>query len=491
MNKENFNQKVVPVISILMIAFVTISICSANSFLYYFNDWVDLNWYITMGKGMLAGKIPYKDLFEQKGPIIYMIFSVICLFKNPYIAVYLLEIICAFLYLFSIFKISRRYLSIWWSIITCLIVSVVTYTSNGFVSGGGAVEEYCMPIFAYLLLCMLKFFEEGKQLSKKHAFIIGVLISFVFWLKFTLLMIVACYLIVYSFAMLKEKKYKNLFQQILYMIIGCIPLTVFIFTYFALNYAVVDLIQVYFYDNLFRYSSSINIGIIFVNILNNILVVTLLICGVVFGMKVLGKKHYPIALIEIFCLIILLITGLYVYYMLPLSSFSVFAIIFILKFLAKHNFNKALKISLSIILVLISIVYCVVFGNSTKEMFRPKESYAQFQVAEKIRSFKYENPTLLCYLMLDAGFYNASNIVPSTRFYAKNNFTEESYPEMYQAFDDSIDQKLVDFVVVEKKVFDRKKQFLCENYEYVDTYSYEYVENYIIEKSSYVLLKKI
>ena len=53
----------------LLLAFVFLAVCSKSSFLYPFNDWYDANDFLTLGKGMLHGLVPYRDLYEQKGPI--------------------------------------------------------------------------------------------------------------------------------------------------------------------------------------------------------------------------------------------------------------------------------------------------------------------------------------------------------------------------------------------------------------------------------------
>lgn len=55
----------------LLLAFVFLAVCSKSSFLYPFNDWYDANDFLTLGKGMLHGLVPYRDLYEQKGPILY------------------------------------------------------------------------------------------------------------------------------------------------------------------------------------------------------------------------------------------------------------------------------------------------------------------------------------------------------------------------------------------------------------------------------------
>ena len=76
------------------LAFVCITVCSKNSFLYAFNDWVDANAFFTMGKGFVNGLVPYLDLFEQKGPILYLIYGIGYLFSHDsFFGIYLLEII--------------------------------------------------------------------------------------------------------------------------------------------------------------------------------------------------------------------------------------------------------------------------------------------------------------------------------------------------------------------------------------------------------------
>ena len=50
-------------------------ICSKNSPLYPMNDWVDVNCFFTVGRGMRHGMTPYLDLYEQKGPLLYAVFA--------------------------------------------------------------------------------------------------------------------------------------------------------------------------------------------------------------------------------------------------------------------------------------------------------------------------------------------------------------------------------------------------------------------------------
>ena len=64
----------------LLLSFIFITICSKASFLYPMQDWVDVNCFFTVGRSMLEGKVVYRDIFEQKGPLLYFIYALIALF---------------------------------------------------------------------------------------------------------------------------------------------------------------------------------------------------------------------------------------------------------------------------------------------------------------------------------------------------------------------------------------------------------------------------
>ena len=60
----------------MIAAAAVLMIGTKSSFLYPLNDWVDSNCFYTMGKAMVHGKVLYRDLYEQKGPLLYMLHAV-------------------------------------------------------------------------------------------------------------------------------------------------------------------------------------------------------------------------------------------------------------------------------------------------------------------------------------------------------------------------------------------------------------------------------
>ena len=83
----------------LLCAIIFLFVCSKSSPLYPMNNWNDANSFFTMGKGMANGLIIYQDLFEQKGPLLYLLHAIAYLISNQtFLGIFIFEVIS-----FSIF----------------------------------------------------------------------------------------------------------------------------------------------------------------------------------------------------------------------------------------------------------------------------------------------------------------------------------------------------------------------------------------------------
>jgi len=59
----------------------------------YLNEGMDSTIYKTMGLGILEGKIPYRDLFDHKGPVVFYINALGQLIMSGRQGIFLLQII--------------------------------------------------------------------------------------------------------------------------------------------------------------------------------------------------------------------------------------------------------------------------------------------------------------------------------------------------------------------------------------------------------------
>ena len=117
----------------VFISTIFLLICSKNSPLYIMNDWVDANAFFTVGKSMMRGLIPYRDLFEQKGPLLYLIYGIGSLISyNSFTGVFILEVISFSIFLYYIEKIAALFMETKKSILTLPIITfgIVTLKSS-------------------------------------------------------------------------------------------------------------------------------------------------------------------------------------------------------------------------------------------------------------------------------------------------------------------------------------------------------------------------
>ncbi len=491
---ENFKQFFIW----FLISFVVLLVASNNSFLYKFNDSIDLNWYITMGQGLLDGKIPYRDLFEQKGPIVYFVFAFVAIFNNPYIVVWIFEVISFTIFLYFSYKLANRIINKYLSYVAIILLAVVVTTSRFFYMPGGALEEYCLPILAYFLLKMFEFIEDRKDFGIFNSFMIGLLVSIMFWMKYTLLVIPFVMLAIYFIVSIKRKKFKELIKSILMMILGFVVISLPVLLFFALKGALKDLLNVYFYQNLFKYSSSnsssstpekYSISNIFMSVLFVLISVFFMVFGLI-SYIIKNKKQSVWFICLVVCSALLqLFVKLYLYYFLLYEIFAILGIAYVLQKFGKREFkHKKLAFILTIIF---AEIFSLGFSNHNLQLFMKVEDYPQVYFTNIIRNDEIENPTLFCYNMADFGFYNALNVSPNQYYFAKSNFTRENKPEMYEAFDNAVKNAEADYVVAKEEDYNNNFE-LFEKYELIATKSYTHHKtNYDSCEYKFVLLKRV
>ena len=183
---------------------------SRSSFLYPCNDWNDANSYFSMGKALFNGKMPYRDVFDQKGPYLYFLYGLAYLVSHTTFAgVYILEGIWAFLDLLGIYYIMRLYLKRNTALFLSPAVLAVIVSSKSFYWGGSA-EEICFPFLVWGLYLSIEYFKNsypGKAVSFKVLFAGGLLAGMVANIKFTVLGFFFAWMMCMAFSFLAGKDF--------------------------------------------------------------------------------------------------------------------------------------------------------------------------------------------------------------------------------------------------------------------------------------------
>ena len=173
-----------------VISVVFLLICTRSSPLYPLNDWVDSNCFFTVGKSMMRGRVLYRDIYEQKGILLYFIHGIAYLISNTtFFGVFLFEVafFCAFLY--TSYLIARLYVPHIFALSFLPVMSLAVLTSVSLRQGDSA-EEFCLPFILFAIYALLKNIREGDGTGipdTRTTFFVGMCAGCVLWIKYTLL----------------------------------------------------------------------------------------------------------------------------------------------------------------------------------------------------------------------------------------------------------------------------------------------------------------
>ncbi len=484
------------IIFILATAIVTISICSKSSPLYPFNDWVDANCFLTVGKSILYGKIPYRDLFEQKGPLLYMLHSLAALVsETTFLGVYFLEILACAIFLFYSFKIVKLYYNSA-SVLLIPVLATIVYSAPCFCHGDSA-EELCLPIFAFAIYIGLKSICRKEVPTNLECLAIGLTSACVLWIKFSLLGFYIGWICVPATILIKKRKITKLFQMISFIAIGVFITTLPILIYFVMNQALADLWTVYFYNNLFHYSTTSSESTFLFSLLQNLreggkniliynpIPTVIMILGGLALAKKKGKADILFMLTSIIGTFLLVYIGgrRYAYYSLIFSTFASLGVGIFFEIFRNCYGNLHMQ-SLNILykyrkhlICAVSIILTFVMCENTYLLHYKKSDLPQYQFAEIIN--QVDNATLLNYGFLDGGFYTTTGIIPNCKYFCNLNVPLKEIMDTQNEF---VDQGKVDFVVT------RNKELNSNLYECIKTTSF-YLEGTEYTYSLYQLIE--
>ena len=441
------------------VAAVCLLICSKSSPLYPINDWTDTNIFFSCGKGMLQGSVLYRDLYDHKGPLLYALYALCALISaTGFFGVYLLETVAVGLFLFSVYKLLSLYgvKNSAWLLLPVLCAVIVS--SDSFQQGGSA-EELCLPILGWSLYALLGYIrsQAPTRMRAGQLFLQGVLCGAMLWIKFTLLGFFAAFLLGLFFYHLFRRQTRAAFACLGWFALGILASTLPWLVYFGVNGAIGDFLKTYLYDNIFLYSSRESLPW-FAQLTaiarsgwrwfrdNLIYTAPMLLGGVwvLFSGRHSGKERVWIFLLFFATALGVFISGTsYPYYGLILAAFAGFALPAPGLLLDKLLHGRRLIVCCTATVVtLCSLAFCFAVSANTGDLLKPRSQTMQYQFVA--RTDAVQNATLLNYGFMDAGFYTASRITPSVKYFHLTNVPLE---EMRSEQARYVREGVTDFVV--------------------------------------------
>ncbi len=440
------------ILYLLISAFFLLLLASRSSFLYPCNDWNDANSYFSVGKALFNGKMPYRDVFDQKGMYLYFFYGLAYLVSHTTFAgVFVLEVVLATCSLVGIFHILLLYMRQSVALALSPIVSAVVICSYSFYWGGSA-EEVCFPFLIWGLYIVLRYFKKQypqENMSRANLFVGGLLAGMVANIKFTSLGFFFAWMMWVAFVYLVRKDLLGAIKACLIFLLGmALPFLPWLI-YFGINNGLQEWYYGYVYINVFVYSNLQGEGpglgervyilekILYWLIRQDLSFFVFVIPGVLWS--VLGKNKKWMERLLVPVLFFFLFLGIYIggselpYYALPLAVFTVLGFGLLGSVLDKLIWIRREGASQSshhletrrygcwpyLISCMISLILSVGIIWTTSinipHMLVKKEDVFLYKFRDIV--MESENPTLLNIGCLDAGLYTVCDIVPTCRWF--------------------------------------------------------------------------
>ncbi len=197
-----------------------------------------------------AGKIPYVEFFDHKGPSLIFIQAIgLKLTNNDRLSIFILQVINLFITQILIHKLARIYSPNLVSIaVTMLTLLVFSFT----IQGGNSTEEWSLP---YLYLCLLITirFENYSVTKQKVCFVfMGMSVAILFWMRLNNMGVICACLIFMMIIALQDKNWGLIRNLIVWSTIGFSIVSIPIIIYFIHIGAFSEMIYASFIFN-FRY----------------------------------------------------------------------------------------------------------------------------------------------------------------------------------------------------------------------------------------------
>ncbi len=179
--------------SILLIAFFFVYACVWTLGLGFYTNFLgdavspilhihcaDQHIFTLFAKGILEGKAIYADLWDHKGPLLFLLYVPFVWMsgENVNIALLIMQVLCSFTVLFFSWKLARLFLGARLSLLIVLLLPVVlgTYSANA--------TDIFVPLQVISLYLFIRKHKTGSEQS--ILFPLGVCTSLVFFSKYTL-----------------------------------------------------------------------------------------------------------------------------------------------------------------------------------------------------------------------------------------------------------------------------------------------------------------
>ena len=249
MMREPFNSRYFPLIFI-PIAFLFTLVYSWATSPLYLGDGLDSSIFKTIGLGMVQGQMPYTDLFDHKGGILFLIQALGWLILPGRWGLFAVQVVFLSVTLFFMFRTACLYLDEKKGFLATLS-GLFLYVL--FMESGNQCESYALPFMAMSLYLALKFTRNSQDSTHPllYSLVYGISFAFIFWIRPNDAVSQVGSIMAGIFILLiVRKQFKNAILNALVFLAGCAVVTTPLMVYFESRDCLLPLLDGTFLYNL-------------------------------------------------------------------------------------------------------------------------------------------------------------------------------------------------------------------------------------------------
>lgn len=430
--------------------------------------------FMIMGKGILAGKVPYIDLFDHKGPILYFINALGFQICNGKRGIFLLQ--CLF-FVFSLVFYYKTAILISDKKRTFIALASYMFLYTAMIYEGDMSEEWSLLfIVITLYLAAVRFTKKDSSIHPfLYPFLYGISFGIIAYIRINNAALICGVLLAELVWAIKEKRYRDICKGIFGFLLGVVVVSIPVWIYFIQNNAVKEFLWGTFGYNilyaekgtdskstfdiiklLFNMSSLIFIALMSVHSfymkrdLFAILLFCESICGVIVLFMGFGYWHYYLLAVPLMALIYPII---YRYY-------------------SGIRWHRGIA-AIGLLLLILPFSYQFLRNIGKNYMFDFKKYYDADinSVNDVMKNIPESEHDSIWGYNIPAHFYMYADVVPCYKYFVLQDFQSESASQIKYEINDMLDSRNTPKWIIinntDKINNEKLNRLLSEKYRYV------------------------
>lgn len=487
MIKSFSGKKVVMFMGLMLFTTVYVLIFSWSTSIFYDNYNVtslDSGVFMSMGKLAKDGMIPYKEMFDHKGPFMVLVQTIGMMISDGKLGIFIVQILFLTVSMCGVYKILRLFYTQKKSAVFTIMSFLVL---NIYFEGGNLTEEYCLSFLLWSTYFAVKYIKNSK-LDEEHnplySLFYGITFTVCAFTRITNSFPLCCIVVCGFILLIKRRRWRDILKNIFCFFIGMIGMMIPFLIYFWANDALYDMIYATFIYN-FRYAGSDTGQLSILETLKAMKVALTPIVGVgIVGIcAMITRKgnsiiNSYIILSSIIAMLFQLKSNPYAHYLMVWLPLIVVSIGVAGKVIETKNGMKNVAVSILVLCVIIVIAKNGLLLVDTYRIYQDDtgKSYKE-EVQYIVEQIELENKNKVIAYNVSPYFYLLSDIKPCYKHFVLQDWESSMDREMYCQIENEIGSLKAQYIVVEVGKENNFDSLIVENY------------NKILETESLLLMK--